>query len=151
MSTLKKQYNSTYYTDIDIFNSYDNPHKIDKNTFLLILRTFMVLFVKSMVEEGKVYTLPYFLGVLGVRKRKPAKPVYVDYGHYRKTGEKRMHLNFHSNGYIARFKWNKPDLRLPGSTPYKFLLCQDFQASRQTVRYLAKQIREQNTINKYYD
>lgn len=150
MSKQPKQSSKTYLTDLDIFKSYSNSFNLNKAEFLQILRTFIFLLVKSIIDEGKVYSLPKNLGKLGVIKILGKGKKVIDYNHYNKTGEKVYMKNHHSSGYFAKFYWmtdwprfNIGDTRI--NNLYEFKVC------RTSSRYLAKQIKEFNAINRYYE
>lgn len=102
MSKQRMQPNKNYYNDYDIFDSYDNSYGLDKNQFLLIMRTFNFLMLKSVVDEGKVYSLPPRLGTLSVRKMPFRGKRMIDFNYYKLTGEKKYMKNLHSGGYIAK-------------------------------------------------
>lgn len=97
------QHNKFYYNDLDLFESYSNEYNITKEQFLLILRTFNFLLIKSVIDEGKVYTLPLRLGLIYMKKTKSKGKKIIDFGAYAKTKEITYLKNMHSQGYIAQF------------------------------------------------
>lgn len=145
-----KETNKNYYTDIDIWETYENPHKITKAQFNLALHTFVFAMIKSIIDEGKVYYLPPKLGKIGITKGTNKGKKILDYDYFKKTGDKKYHKNFHSSGYLARFNWMKDFTRFNignqrATNVFDIKLCRYFS------RYLASQIKNNNVINKYYD
>ena len=131
----------------DIYIESALKDKISKYDFMLICETFTHLLAKSMIEGGIVYRLPHRLGSLGINKTKTAKKFYIDFKHYNATGEKIPLKNKHSQGYYARFRWKKA---APYAIfPYKKMFT--FKPTRANKRYLAKCIKEKNTITKYFE
>lgn len=150
MSKQSKQTNKVYLTDQDIFETYSNSHQLKKIEFITILRVFSYLLTKTIIDGGKVFSLPLRLGKLGVIKFKNIGKKIIDYNHFNKTGEKILLKNYHSAGYIAKFYWMRdwPAFGI-GSNDinniFGLKLCRDFS------RYLAKQIKDNNAINRYYE
>lgn len=71
---------------------------------------------KQMVQEGKFFRIPYSLGIVGVVKRRidltkkdSAKFLRMDFDVYRKTGERTLHINEHTDGCYFQFRWFKGD------------------------------------------
>lgn len=103
MSRQSRQINKQSINDSDIFDSYSNPYNLTKEQFLLVLRTFNFLLIRSVIDEGKVYSLPLGCGLIYMKKIKSKGKKIMDYNTYRKTGEIHYLRNLHSNGYIAQF------------------------------------------------
>lgn len=135
-------------TIIDIYNSFPGKNKIDKKTFRNILLTYNYVLMKDMIDRGTIYYLPKKLGLLyiGRSKTKDIKKRKMDMNHYMKTGERIYFTNKHSQGYTATFKWDKHDSEY-------FQLYARMRAYytplRGFKRYLARCIKEHNTITKY--
>lgn len=148
-SSKLEAFNKSYLNDNDIFKAYSNPYNLTKHEFLLIMRTFFYSLMKSMIEEGKVYYLPPKMGSIGVYKTSNTKR-FVNYEAYKKDGVRTYYKNYHSGGYIAKFFWNTNWVRFNVGDPLRSNLF-TFKAPRYFTRHLSKQIKENNTINKYYD
>lgn len=148
MSNSVEQINSNYINLVTQFDKYDNPHNIDKNDFSFIIKTFFVVLTKSIVDDGKIYKLPFGLGSLGIRRRPTYGRGVFDYQLYKKEGIKVWKKNLHSSMYSAQVFWDKRGNRftLPEYT-HVFKL----QACRDLTRHLSQQIKQHNTINNYYD
>lgn len=147
---MQKTKREKVYKDFnDIYLSYPHADSVTKAQFKLILKTFNYLLIKSMVDEGKVYQLPKKLGVMGVFKLPVAGRGVFDYKLFHTDGTKLWRKNLHSSSYAAQFKWKllfpRTDLPTYISKPFRW------NATRYWRRYLARQIKENNTINLYYD
>lgn len=70
---MTRQTTKQLKTYIDLYESYPQKDKVSKEEFRLILKYFHNLLRKSMIYEGKLYTLPFHLGEVGVFSRKPTK------------------------------------------------------------------------------
>jgi hypothetical protein len=141
--------NKYYVTEKEIFEVYSNTSDITKNEFMLISSTFFYILMKSIIDEGNVYYLPPMMGSIGVCKTK-TKGKLVNYQHFKMTGEKIKITNAHSSGLMALFSWNTAYTRFKLSSQLKSKIF-IFKAPRDMARYLSQQIREKNTITKYYD
>lgn len=146
---LPESSKNIYYKDKDIYEVYPDKDKISFSDFKLISKTFFHLLTKSMVDEGKVYYLPPKLGTLGIYKTAKTKKM-IDYDLYKKTGIKANIQNRHSHGHMGKFYWQTIWPRYRVSTLENPTIFR-YKAPRYLSRYLAKQIKENNTISKYYD
>jgi len=99
-------------------------------------------FMRLIIEEGKSMRMPY-LSTLSVIKYQAVRPHAFDYNHYNLTGEKKLLKNEHSDGYQARFRWNKYKCRIPGMTAYTF------EPARPNSRGIAKEMNKFNGHGKY--
>lgn len=88
----------------DLFDLYDNPHKITKKEFRTILYTFNSLLAHQVIYEGKSFYLPENCGVLTVLKSKTSRRGYFDYASFNKLGIKRFIRNNHSGGFKGTIK-----------------------------------------------
>lgn len=136
----------------DIYKTYnypkDSPYYVTAKEYKQIMDTFCILLVKYMVNTGGKYKIPGGLGDLFVRRNKQViergnKYRRVDFGATKKLGMNIYHQNKHSNGYYARFKWDKSKVYVVHKHTFKF------NATRWAKRYLAQQIKKENTIVKY--
>lgn len=77
----------------------------------------------ELLLAGREIKLPFGVGTLYVEKKKMnfAHALPLDYGHWQKTGEKRFHLNRHSDGFRARFHWRKQTVALVNKSFYAFV------------------------------
>jgi len=130
----------------DLYELYPRKEEISYEDFVQICKTFNHLFMRSIIETGNIYRVPQRLGRLSVRKRK-GKYKRMDVIHYYRTGEKVYHANRHSEGYYARFDWEKdhPYMMLTKKSFYKLNI------TRFHKRYLSSGIKERNLITKYYE
>jgi len=101
-----------------------------------------------MIEEGKLYYLPGRLGVLGVFRIPVIGRGVFDYQLFKSDGTKVWKKNLHSSSYSARFLWRVK--RSHFSLPDKTLVFK-WEAPRYWKRYLAKRIKDNNSINLYLD
>jgi len=141
---------TTYFKTTPQF--YKNCHiTIDKPTYLLIVKTFLLCLSKQITEEGKIIKLPFGLGLLGILKKKPAKGTTrpKNYNLFKKDGISVPLSNLHSDGYIARLLWKKT---YPHSEPLIQRIGVNFKftPARAFNRNMASFIKT-NNIHKYYD
>lgn len=88
--------------------------------FVLLLEDFNKELVKLLLE-GVELKFPHRVGTFYVEKRKVNyNHLKLDYGYWRKTGEKAFHTNRHSDGFQAYFHWRKLNTILPNKTYYRF-------------------------------
>ena len=102
-----------------------------------------------MMDKGKVFVLPKKLGAIGIKKYKMPKGFrgILNYQHFRKTGERVYVKNTHSEQYMATLHWDKSYRRFndPMTCMFKIFPAREFS------RDLAKIIKEENAISRYYD
>lgn len=98
-----------YRTFTDLYETFEDKDKLTKAEFRLILKLFHNLLRRSMIYEGKVYQLPYFLGTIGIYRRtlKDSFKVF-NYQHYKETNEKIYVPNTHSDRSYAIFRLVPP-------------------------------------------
>lgn len=130
----------------EIFEEYDNEYQVSRIEYEAILRLTNKLFMEAIIETGFYGALPLRLGVILIQRQKP-KLRPIDLKHYMQTGEKVYHKNRHSHGYMARFKWDK-SLRKAWLKDRAFY---EFIPIRSAKNYLAKSIKDKNTILKYME
>ena len=111
-------------------------------------RAICCAFNKAIVEEaleGKVVKLPHRMGSLWVKKYKmdPNKP-NIDLNESKKAGEVIYHLNFHSDGYNARWAWSKRNNLVTN------LIYYSFHATRANSRALAKVMKQPDGHKRYF-
>lgn len=114
----------------------------DKIVFYDILKEYNQLRSKLLIEQGYTSKNKNGLGDFFIAKIKGSKKKYMDYQHWKKTGEVRLLENLHTDGYFARFYWIK------GTTNKLSKQLYTFTPTRPNARALAKFIKE-NGINTY--
>ena len=126
----------------DFYEEYKG--NLDWQTYQKIAKTFNYLLIKTLIETGDTYKIPKRLGGLTIRKAKGGGRFFAN-NHYTKTGEKIYFNNKHSDGYYARFHWDKKNsyMLLFSSKFWKFI------PLRYHKRALAQHIFN-NSIHKYY-
>ena len=130
--------------ETDIYKNYKNTNEnpIDKKTFMRILNSINIEFMRMIIEEGKEIKMPY-LSTLSVRKTQNSKTKAFDYGRFNTTGEKVYIENEHSDGYRVKFHWKKSKCKIPGKTVYAF------KPARDNSRALAREMKTFNGHAKY--
>jgi len=148
MSRSDKVFNKAYASEKEAFAAYSNPHGISFYDFKLILKTFFYILQTEAQTTGDVFILPYKLGAFGIRKKPTFGKGSFDYKLFNETGAKRYNKNNHSSQYVAKFDWITKyplfDRQLP-NTVFRYY------APRDMKRALAKRVKDNNTIHKYYD
>ena len=131
---------------VTLKNFYDEHYKgnVDWETYRYVIKTFNYLLMKTLIETGDTYKFPKRLGNISIKKHKGGGRFFAN-NHYTRTGEKKFFKNKHSDGYYARFHWEKNDstMLLSSSTFWKFV------PLRYHKRTLAQHIFN-NSIHKYY-
>lgn len=92
------------------YYSWDKPkkNKVSKKQYKIFINTFFELICKKIVLEHFIFIMPYKLGSIFIKKiKKKENQKTVDFGHYRKTGEKRAHANLHSFGFRYKMRHDK--------------------------------------------
>lgn len=148
---MKSNKNKGYMTTTkNLWDNYENPKGIEYNDFMSIIKTFNYLFMKSMIDQGYVYSLPNKLGIMLVTKYKqPKGKKLLNFAHYMKTGEKIYITNKHSDGFRANFKWLTRNYY---TRIYKgFHQMASFHPVRRFKRYLADCIKNRQTMDNYIE
>jgi len=83
------------------FDGYDNKYEISRERYVKIAQVFGKVLSDTLVETGYTIDFPYHLGAMFVQKFKPKKN-YINARHFFNTGEKIIHKNKHTNGWVAK-------------------------------------------------
>jgi hypothetical protein len=137
-----------FVAEHDMFKAYPNKYEITSKDFVLIVKTFFFIMVRSMIYDYKIYKLPYGLGHLGIYKRKTIGRGYFDWDLWKKEGLKRWKKNLHTHGYAAQGRW---DTRYPKVQHYSEVAIFKFKLARDSARELGQYILKNNVIHNYYD
>jgi len=105
----------------------------------MILKLYHNLIYREIVA-GRIVKFPHGAGLLGLFKRPTGK--IIDYGHYQKTGEKRIRINLHSDEYRIAAKWFHV-------SPVYLRGVMSFKLKRQQARRLAQHIKTEPAVYKY--
>ena len=62
-------YDSKKHTVKDIYKQYDNKYNLTEKEFRTICKTFNLALMKTLVNTGHEYKLPYRLGSMSIRKK----------------------------------------------------------------------------------
>jgi hypothetical protein len=117
--------------------------QLSSAAFARVLETYNLGIVR-LVLAGKEVKLPFRLGTIYVQKKKlNFNRLPFDYGHWQKTGEKRFHLNRHSDGYRAQFHWRKQLTALAGIQLYAMVPC------RSLTRAISQQMQAKDGHKQY--
>ncbi len=93
---------------------------LDKKTFKKAVEMCNEKFMHLVIHKGKELKMPSLSTLSVTKKHCPNSTSSLDYDTYNKTGVKKSHDNYHSDGFRARFRWAKGKCRVPGKTPYSF-------------------------------
>lgn len=87
------------------------------------------------VLKGRKVKLPYIGSLLITKCITNPEKLCFDYKHFNATGEKRYLTNFHSDGYLAKIKWDRLGIQYPTKSSY------NFAGTRAFKRDIAKQMK----------
>lgn len=152
----------------DLYRFYRNDNKIpqlgsklipksklteDYPLYSKIVKEIFKSFSHQILLENRTLNLPFNLGEIRIEKKKmdlsflnSKKRLKLNYKHWKETGEKKFHLNEHSNFYRYKWLWKRNYSTTRGRNfinPYVFL------ASRKNKRHLAEIII--NQINDFME
>lgn len=131
-----------------IADTFDyESHGITRDQFMEICQTFNYALMRTLIETGNTYVLPHQLGTISIRKRKRNNKRAFNLKLFQDTGERTYFNNRHSDGYYARFDWNKK----PPITKCININMVKFIPARVHKRFLASKILNENYIVKYFD
>lgn len=130
----------------DSYETFELKDKVTFDEYKLVAQTFFTILMRSMMKEGYLYSLPFSLGTIGILKYKIIHPA-IDWIETKKQGVQVHRNNFHTNSYVARFKWLRTIQHVVVSSIPIFW---KFRAARDNQRGLAKMIFKDNTMSKYY-
>jgi hypothetical protein len=122
MAQVKEGYSLTH-----AFKFFKEKHKargkaynIDRQTYRNICKDFNQLVVNEVLS-GKGVKLPHNMGMLWVKKFKINwENPPVDLNASKKAGKKILHLNHHSDGWCAGWKWSKRNQTISNLIYYSF-------------------------------
>lgn len=140
----------SFYTEYSYRHDVRDERYVDKKQYVKILHTFFKLLSKEIIEQAYEYKIPHGLGFLKMVKFKPTNKG-IDWKKSNEFREKHgvfkniFHMNKHSQEFAARWYWDKGEARVKNRSLYKFV------PTRANKRAVAKQIKENNIIKKYYE
>lgn len=103
---MKKTTQKITYPSVNLKDSYEDfefKDEIDYPTYRMIMATFHLTLLDSMMNEGAVYMLPQGLGHIGCFQRSTYGRGVFDYKLYNTEGIKRYIKNNHSGGRVVKF------------------------------------------------
>lgn len=104
------------------YKFYKKKHKdaVDKKLYRTICYDLNKM-ISADVVKGKMVQLPHRMGHLWIKKyMMDYDNPPVDLNASRNAGEKIYHLNWHSDGYIARWAWKKLNSTVTNLIYYSF-------------------------------
>ena len=125
-----------------------SKRQVSKKEFKDVSLRLFELISKDMIENGVGVKLPKKLVSLQVRKKKNnTKKKVVDFHKSKLYGVTIYHHNRHSDGYYSFINWDK---NMPAAS-FKNKTIFEFSFTRANKRAMAKQIKENSVINKYFE
>ena len=101
--------------------------QVSRKEFIAMTKLYYKRIMEKIIEEGKVYSLPYSLGNIKVEKKKmlmncltDTNTFKVDWHKSRELGYKVYHLNEHRDYNRYKIRWEKRG-RIKGQGAYKFV------------------------------
>lgn len=149
------------YTLNDTYKNYYLDHKeeskymIDKKLFKEIAKLLFTKISEEIIYKGTELKFPNRFGSFYIKKFKPSNPgKNIDfkktnelYGEWNKANPNNkkvvLHKNRHSEGYSARWFWNKINAKVTNKSLFRF------KPTRFNSRLLSSSIKEKNTIQYY--
>lgn len=153
----KKKYTFPTYNIDDIYKAFVKKQKgieeISKKTNVSLQEYKSIVHLcneeisNMMAFEGSYIMLPYNLGELGVIKNKVTFKdnelrAMFDHAHYKKTGEKKLHL-YKEKDYRAKWTWRKRTCKVRNRNMYSFT------PTRTNTGKVGKVMKEQFGYNTY--
>lgn len=98
----------------DLYNYYsdnEQSNKVDYSTFKAVLQDFGKLVSEDILDNSKLFKMPYKLGSLSIVKYRPkhydARCLSIDFQATKKYGKTIFHLNEDTGGFKVGMKWSK--------------------------------------------
>jgi len=143
---LRKSYDY-YIKDIKLGSKYD----IDWTTYKAIISSFNKECMRSIVEDGFIFKMPYRIGILRIRKKQNRLDnLKFNYALLNTSNNelKTKHLNEHTNNWYVRFYWAKnKECMIKNKSIYSLIPTRDNK--RHLAALLKKKGMEQ--MNKYFE
>lgn len=153
----KRKTLTNFYPDYLTNHSPLSEHFLEYEKYRGIAEDLLSIVAEKLIETGETYRAPY-IGDFRIKKFKVKSEKAVPdwkltnefYGEINKNlppGKKKIitHRNKHSGGYAGRFFWNHKGARVKNKSLFKFT------PTRYNKRNLAKNIKLNNTILKYFE
>lgn len=143
----KKRYLNKFYNTEDFYKDYranksSRFKRQNKKIYKQVLFDYNKAVADLIIDKG----LEFHFGLLGVMRIAKIKTHYkkprIDYNHFNKTGQIIPHMNFHSDGYIAKFFWVR-SCRVTNDKYYSFVPCNTIG------KRIGKIMKEHRGHNKY--
>lgn len=90
------------------WKDYDNPYELSYTNYINIIKTGNIVISDLMIKKGEGFNMPKGLGILQILKWKPNKVHSINFNLYNKEGLYLPFNNKHSEGFMGKFNWKKP-------------------------------------------
>lgn len=138
-AAVNYEYDTKSYTIKDFYKSYLDEVEsngyvtIEYPLFRKVLEDYFEYLRDSVIEEGRIMTLPGRFGNISVRKYEGnISNIQYDYASSKLYGKPIWHFNDHTDGFRYKYYWNKSDLIVKNCTKYQMIF------TRANKRRLAK-------------
>jgi len=136
----------------DAYKSFPNnvterdSYYADYSTFVNICKEFNKLLIQKLVKEGIKFKMPFLRSYLQIKKGlipEHLRDRKIDFKKSKELKKQVFHNNNHSSNEYAKYEWKRVGYNIKNRNFYKFT------PTRGNKRYLAKEIKENNTIINY--
>lgn len=127
----------------EAYKSFELKNEIDYDTYRRVVVAHNILLMKSIMEEGAVYKLPWGLGKIGCFQRSTYGKGVLDYKLYNETGIYRYIKNIHSDGRVVRFVWDPVGY---SGIPRELRGFYEWRAPRDHKRALARMLKDTGSV-----
>ena len=92
-----------------IRDMYSKDLTVDVSTYVKMMTEFFYLLCREIIVEKYLWYVPYSKGKIRIKKlrRNIMPPNWIE---TKKRGKLVRHKNFHSDGFVFRYKWYKPSI-----------------------------------------
>lgn len=128
-----------------MYDLFPQKEIVSKEQFLRIIETFGRILNEYIIMTGNVVRLPKRLGTLSIRVSPPLEKT-IDYKALAETGKIIYHNNYHSEGKLVSFHWdkNRPYCLSENSRLFKFV------PARYHKKLLSDAVKTLLTSSKYF-
>lgn len=141
------------FTIADTYKTYSHTKLDNWTSYHEVCKTFNNLLMNDLVDSGKAYYLPYFCGILQIRKTK-TKSLFRKIFMFRWNPETKKKERFqtvvnnsHSNGYLVKFNWFKFPAYCRTGIPKTW----KFKPAKHWKQTLSQEIINNNKSDIYYE
>ncbi len=140
----KLYYDTCYSPQVYKYTPVPKDIRVSQKVYTQIVQEFLSYVLEYIVHHPEGYKFPHKLGTAQIVKikmdfesLKKKNKLRIDFGHFRKTGQKIYFTNESTDNHYCKWVWNRRGCNIPFASNYKFRF--NREKKRETGRLFKEQ------------